>query len=173
MKWRRRPRHTKIVLLLALVAVGMPALTGCGQSSRATASPATASTSTSKSPADAQLIARADAICKRLSDEIKATLPGKRDSNLELGRNALQHAALERKAASTLGKLTPPPSLAHDWAQILAYSRRLSSGLVTLSRYWKLDEKQGISAVAASKNQIHLKLSALASRDGFKDCSHI
>jgi hypothetical protein len=171
MKWRRRPRRTNIVLLLTLGAVGTLALTGCGESSRATATPATASTPPSNS--STELIAQADAICKRLNDQIAATSPGKRDSPLQLSRNALQHAALERKAARDLSRLTPPKSLAHDWAQMLAYVRRLSAELATLGRYWKLNETQGIRTLAASKKQVHQKLSAIASRDCFKDCSHI
>ena len=163
----------KILLLLALAAGGIAVLTGCGGSSRVMATGAAASTRPSGSSAASQLIARADAVCKRLNNEIAATPPGMQDSPLKLSRNALQHAALERKAVSDLSRLTPPASLAHDWAQILADTRRLAAELTTLGRYWKLDEKQRISALGASKKHIHTELSAIASHDGFKDCSHV
>jgi hypothetical protein len=89
----------------------------------------------------------------------------------EIARIDPHHAVLEQTATSELARLTPPPSLAHDWRLILAYRRRLANELATLARAAARKDATAIQALAASKKQLHLQLRRLATRDGFKECA--
>jgi hypothetical protein len=165
------PGRSEALPLLSLVAVAALALTGCGGSSRPTAT--TARPASGSSPPTSRLTASADTICRRLNDELTATQPGRDANHADLARNALRHAALERQATKSLSGLTPPASLARDWAQILAYRRRLAAELVTIGHDWELNDTQAIRTLGAAKKQIHVKMATIASHDGFTDCSRV
>jgi hypothetical protein len=183
MEWRRRKELAIGCALTAILAAALLATTGCGGSGGArptgsTRRPAGSATSrtvpaqshSSSDPAAASaLIAKADAICRRANHELAASPPHLEAS--QIARSAPRNAALETRAVAELAKLTPPASLALDFRQIIAYRRTLAGELIKLARSAKANDARGMQALAASKKQVHRKLSELATRNGFKDCS--
>lgn len=72
-----------------------------------------------------------------------------------------------------LSKLSPPPSLAHDWTQIIADRRKLATELVKLGGYARNGDAQAIQALTISKKRLHKHPFETASKDGFKHCSRV
>ena len=152
----------------AAVAV-LLAVSGCGASGHAQSS---SSSPSSDSTAAAELIAGADAICKRFDAQLAAATPAHLDMRA-IARSAPGNAALERIAVSELARLTAPPSLARDWSQIIAYRRTLANELARVGRYAKAGDVGAVAALGASKKRVHDLLFKLASRDGFRYCSQV
>jgi hypothetical protein len=174
----RMPRRagSKMTYLLAVIALSVA---GCGGGSGSTgvsdAGPTwTIASSTPVGPplTRAQLIARADAICKRRNTAIDAV---KLQSAKAAGvvRFASQSAALEQAAFLELGRLSPPTAMAANWQQILAYDRTLLEAVLDLGEYGKHRDARAISALAHSTEAVKRRLLAAASRDGFKYCSRV
>jgi hypothetical protein len=170
-------RGTCALLLTVLVA-----MSGCGGgSSAATGSAGGASSSGSpvsnRSPAEARLIARADAICNHLNIQLTAyeAIRPKETGTVEqeIVRRVPINEALERRALRELAKLAPPPSLAHDWDTMQGYRQALISQLRAFVREARRHDTQAVKAVYAAKKNFHGKLTTVATRDGFKDCSHL
>jgi hypothetical protein len=122
-------------------------------------------------PSASRVIAKADAICRRVNSELTAAPPGFAIS--QIARSAPRNAALEERAIAELSRIRPPAVLARDWRSIIGYRRILAQELLKLVRYAKANDARAIQTLAASKKRVHQKLSALATRDGFKDCSHL
>lgn len=117
------------------------------------------------------MIAKADAICRRVNSQLAAAPPGVAAS--QIARSAPRNAALELRAVTDLNKLTPPPALAGDWQQMIAYRQTLADDLLKLAHYAQSNDARSMQALALSKKRVHQKLSKLATRDGFKDCSQL
>lgn len=166
---RSRQRVSRVCAFAAAAVVVSLAAAGCGgsgQAQRASRSPS------GDSAAAAELIAGADAICKRLDTELAAATPTHLDIK-EIARSAPGNAALERIAVSELARLTAPPSLARDWSQILALRRTLADELASLGRYAKANDVEAVATLGASKKRVHERLFKLATRDGFHYCSQV
>jgi hypothetical protein len=119
---------------------------------------------------DAHFIASADAICRRSNEElIRVT----RSESSDIARNAPRNATIELRAVEALSRLKPPPSLAGDWAQMLAYRRTLALELVALARDAKANNAAGLRALGVSKRRVRNKLTQLAAHDGFNDCTQV
>jgi hypothetical protein len=177
----------RVCVSFACVAAALVA-GGCGENSSSTArtgqssslnhAGSTGSIASSRPPSSgdppsrSQLIARADVICGRLNTKFaagKATGVGMR----EIARFAPPHAALEWTALAELSKLAPPPSIARDWRQMIAYRRTLAEELVELGQDAKANDAAAIKALTASKKRVHGELLTTATRAGFKDCSRV
>lgn len=170
----RRGRH--VIVLPSALVIGL-FLVGCSGSGKAAAGRSavggTASGKTGlsgQSHADARLISSADEICRRFNSRLISTA---RSESSNIAREAPRNAAIELQAVGALSKLSPPASLARDWAQILAYRRKLAQELVALARAAKAGDAAGIRALGASKKRVRQKLTQLAARDGFKDCTSV
>jgi hypothetical protein len=159
-----------------------PLIAGCGGGSTPahTATSARSATVAKASGSKAsltrdQLIAAAEPICRRLDRALSATENAKpsADANArmrEIVRIDPSHAVLEQKVATELAKLSPPPSLAHDWAQIVSYRSRLAGELARLARAAARKDTTEVNGLAKSKKEVHVLLRKLATRDGFKEC---
>jgi hypothetical protein len=119
-----------------------------------------------------QLIAKADTICKRLDKEIADASPVGLEPR-KIAAVAPPHVAAERVALKELGMLKAPAAMAGDWRQIIAYRRTLAAELAKLGSAARAGDLTTIIALAGSKLHEHKLLSALATRDGFKDCSKV
>jgi hypothetical protein len=117
-------------------------------------------------------MAQADGICQRLNATFAATKP-KSQSMQAIARLAPGRAELERQAVAQLGKLMPPPSLAHDWQQIVSHRLTLALELVKLGQKAKANNAVAIAALTKSKQSVHGKLLAIAEHDGFKQCGKV
>jgi hypothetical protein len=164
-----RLRLRELYPFVALLLVTVLASTGCGGSSKA--APA-GSFYSNRDPAASRFAASADTICKRLNAELVPNGSAHLGA-AELAHSALRNAALERVALAQLSELKPPASLAGDWKQIISYRRTLVSELLMFAQYVKSNDATKIRALAVSKFRLHQKLLEAASRDRFKDCSHV
>jgi len=164
-----------MTLLSTIAGCGAAGKPGVTTAQRSTGAPLT-STPPSESPppsdtkASAALIAKADAICKRLDAHLIAAPPGHLDLSA-IARSAPHNAELERHVVASLSKLIPPVTMTHDWAQIIAYRRTLTEELLKLGRAAKAGDRAAVEALGASKKRVHEGLYALATRDGFKSCA--
>jgi hypothetical protein len=162
-------KSRSLLASVCTVAALMAVLIGCGGGS-SHISPV-ASHPEGTAPA-AELVTKADAICKRINSVLVTSGSGSRDLHA-ISRSASRNAVLERVALNELDKLKPPPSLSRDWARIVEYRRTLAHELVELGRDAKADDRRAVQALAASKKRVHDKLFSLATRDGFKYCSEV
>jgi hypothetical protein len=161
-----RQGKTRTVLLLVAVAASAVAVAGCGGSSGGAAA-------TIRSVPGRQLMASADRICERLNVKLVASTPSRHATRAQIAQNAFAHAVLERQTLAELEALSPPPTLARDWARILQYRRLLAAQLVTLGRAWTTASKQDLLSLAKSKARLHEEMYELARQDGFTACSRV
>ena len=169
--------RSHVAVLVAALAIPL-SVAGCGGSGKATASgaadPASVqSTGSGQQPVDAgsaRLIASADVICRRINGQLSGA---SRSQPSDIARTAPRNAAIELRAVGELSKLTPPASIAGDWTQILAYRRTLAQELGALARDATAGDASGMRALGVSKKKVRQKLSQLAARDGFKDCTSV
>jgi hypothetical protein len=172
-----------LATIAALAAVSL-LLAACGSSSSGSvASGASSSKSTTpaksapahstKSPAAEQkLIARADAICRKLNFEI-ATTPARSGSRKELLHVVPKNEASEREALAELSELTPTAKIASSWRQMLAVRRAAVTELTALIRAAKDNDRQASNALIVSKKRLHAKLKEVAKRAGLMDCASL
>jgi hypothetical protein len=167
-------------LLMAAATLSLTA-SGCGGGSshvQPSEPPGTSShldssgAASSDSRSTAEFIARSDAICRRLNTRLAIGVSGNLTVR-EMARLMPPRAGLEGETASELSRLKPPTELARYWRQILTYRRMLADELGQLGRDAKAKDLKAVKALFPSKRRAHSKLSALATRAGFKDCSRV
>jgi hypothetical protein len=178
-----RPTLTSTAATIALVAIAL-LLAGCGSSSSgSTASIASTgkSTTSSKPPpaparkrpaAEEKLIARADAVCRKLNFEI-ATTPAKSGSRKELLRVVPKNEAHEREALAELSELTPTAKIATAWRQMIAARHAAIVQLGELVDAARRDDKRASDALIASKKRLHAQLKTVATQAGLNDCASL
>jgi hypothetical protein len=165
--------------VLAFAATTLVAA-GCGNSTSTTTSTTTASTSseqpsslasntTQTSPLTrTELIAKADAICQRIST---------RRNLLKFGRSASlavilpQLAAYQQALATELSKLTPPTSMTGTWTQILADARTLASSTAELNQYAQTNNAKAGRPLPAIFAHARLELRATSKSVGLTACA--
>jgi hypothetical protein len=186
---------------LALIGV-VVAIAGCGSSSsKGTSTTTTSSTTTAsdtakevtastpastsastptsiggsgsgKSLSVAQLITRADAVCKQLSAELDLPSNGAH-TELQMVTVVPRRAELQQAALTELGKLVPPASIAHDWDEILAVRRALIAESGKIAGYAAEKNKQAVQGVLASSvGNVH-RMTIVSHRIGFKYCGEV
>jgi hypothetical protein len=122
--------------------------------------------------AQPELIAHADAICRRRNTAIDAVkLSG--SSPEDIARFASQSTALEQTALLELGRLRPAAPTAAAWRQLLEYSEMLLQDVVKLGEYGRRHETRLIPALSRSAGRTKRQLLAVATRDGFTYCSRV
>lgn len=174
---------------LAALAVAASALiaSGCGGSSKSsthtessalagsttqqasTSSPKQASTS-SKPLTRTQLIAKADAICKRVNARLASSTA---HNHQQIVRIAAQLAAFERTATGELMQLVPPAELATDWSQIVAGVRALADTTARYGEYAASNQLANAQKFIVAGRRRTRQAAAVAKRDGFTDCAHL
>jgi hypothetical protein len=171
------PRPKSLVMLL----LGLAALliVGCG-GGESNAKPARASSPSPPTSSSAQvargrlskkeLVAQADAICKRVNTEIlvpKSQSPSRQESEQTVGHNL----AVERTALGSLSGLHPAKSVEHRWRRILSDRRMLAAELVEYLSDLRRNDQRAIQALGLSKTLAHSTLKGDATRFGLKDCA--
>ncbi len=174
-----RVRRTLPVMVAATLVLGAAGCGGGSSQARSSEPPSAHSGSSSSSTAASDprssvgFIGQSDAICRRLNTQLAI---GRKPGGLTVSEMATllpPRATLERQTAKELSTLTPPATLARDWRQILAYRRTLADELAQLGQDAKAKDVKAVKALIPSKKRTHGKLSALATRAGFKDCSTV
>ena len=168
----------------ALAAIALAA-SGCGKSASTTTSAQTASSAQSNSSTTttttttlagatkpltrAELIAKADLICKRVNARHAAT---SFDTKGDYARLLPPLAAYQLAAAAAMRKLTPPPSMAAGWQQIVNDAQTFAEDVAKLGQYAVANKLRAGRAVSLAGAKADEQMLAIALREGFQDCAH-
>jgi hypothetical protein len=170
---QRRERWLLCVLVMSLLAASGCGSAGAGAGGGVGSSQPLAIRAPVGQPlAQPELIAHADAICRRRNTAIDAVkLSG--SSPEDIARFASQSTALEQAALLELGRLRPAAPMAAAWRQLLEYSEMLLQDVVKLGEYGRRHETRLIPALSRSAGRTKRQLLAAATRDGFTYCSRV
>jgi hypothetical protein len=142
--------------------------TASSSSSSARAQTPTAPESPSSPSSRSELIARADAICRRVNAK-RASITITRPQDIPLDIPPL--AAYEEAAVSAMRQLTPPASMANGWKQIVAASQTVADVTTKVgnaAKAGKLESTRSLDGVLTSATEQMLNT---AKREGFTDCA--
>ena len=133
------------------------------------------STGSSAALTRSELIARGDAICRRINAKIRAT---KVSTAQDYARVAPPLAAYEQTAVIEMRKLTPPASIANGWRQIVSGAQMLANGTTKLGEYAQTSnpfevahQTPSVHAAFAATTEGPKQMVTAAQRGGFKDCA--
>ncbi len=147
------PRKHLVALVLAATTL---AASGCGESSKST------------ELTQAELIAKADAICTHLHIQFH-------EHGIKTDQDFARYVPLlgvhEQAATAQLRKLVPPNSMASDWKRILDGTQTAANDTTKLGQYAKEHSSQPTASLLATGQQAQQEVAAIAQRDGFKDCA--
>jgi hypothetical protein len=118
----------------------------------------------------AELTSKADAICRTVTAKLEVATKGGVSSLQAIARLAPKLLAFEQTA---LGKLVPPAELEADWKQFVAGAQALVEYTAKLGEYVSRKETQPIKNVIASASATQKQMSAIAKRNGLKDCQQV
>lgn len=117
---------------------------------------------------DAQLVARGEAICKHLNDQLFAN--GLRNKQ-ELVSFTKRTALFKWTAANELAKLNPPPRLTADWRLIVAGARASAEDTAKYGELIATHHTTAASRLFTSASRTQQRAFAVAKRDGFVECA--
>lgn len=172
------------LLAITLTVVALASY-GCGNSkakasiSNKTTS-AIASTSTTSTPSvptgpglsRAQLVAKADPICRRLNDTLNAEKDAPK-SKQDIVRVATRRAKLEEQTVAKLSRIVPVSSIAPQWEQIVATRQALVRELTSLARYAAVSNLPEQNVAIRTATELTRQMNQEALHMGFKDCPSI
>jgi hypothetical protein len=121
----------------------------------------------------AELTSKADAICRTVTAKLEVATKGGVSSLQAIARLAPKLLAFEQTALVELGKLVPPAELEADWKQFVAGAQALVEYTAKLGEYVSRKETQPIKNVIASASATQKQMSAIAKRNGLKDCQQV
>jgi hypothetical protein len=166
---------------LTLAAAAAVTATSCGSftdsSTRSTSAPTPALTGALESSASVkktspltrtQLIARADAICGRISTKRNLLKFGVAGSLVVI---LPQLTAYERELFVELSRLTPPSSMASGWDQIVADAHTLDDSTAELNRDAQTNHTKGAQSLFAIFARARQQLQSTAKRSGLAVCA--
>jgi hypothetical protein len=182
-----------MMLHIQLVALALAATTlaasGCGSSKATSTTTSTAaaasSTSTASTPTTEQatttsepggaltreeLIAKANVICAHANVQlapISVLVPS------DIVRVTPLVAAYNRAAATELGKLMPPASLASDWHLIVANVNKVADNLDIMARHAPKNKLATATPAYRSAAKAQEQVGVITKRDGIKECNRI
>jgi hypothetical protein len=114
------------------------------------------------------LISRGDAICYRLNAKRRTiSIGGPEDYE----RLVVPLAAYELAAATEMGSLTPPPSLAPAWQQIVSGTRTLARLTGHFHTYAEASNLKLSRPFDAELGKAMDQVTRSAKQAGFKDCT--
>lgn len=149
-------KHTLALTLAAIALVPV----GCGESS----------SSSSKPLERGQLLAKGNAICRRITTRLAAsTVSGAPSDALVM----LPVAAYEHSAAAQMRKLTPPASMAQGWKQMIAGLETLATATANLGEDARTSNHKAEPAHSSEAVKGTKQMTVTAQREGFRDCAEI
>jgi hypothetical protein len=153
---------------------------GCGHSA-STSTPVTIGKSTSSKPSGAyvqtasthvltraELIAKADEVCKRIANGRNLIKFGK---TVSLEVVLPQLVAYQQALFAGLRVLNPPASMSGTWNQIVGYTQVLANSTAELNRDAQTNTGGDANRLFGVFAQAHKQLRAAAARSGFRDCA--
>jgi hypothetical protein len=171
--------HSQLAAL-ALAATTLAA-SGCGGSSKtgptgATAASTTTTTTTKAAsgkpvtPADSILIAKAGAICKRITAQ-SASLNFR--TRQAIARSIPQFASYQQAALAELRKLVPSASLAHEWQQFEASAHALASDTTRIGEYAKTYHFAAARPISTRIAEDKVNMTTLAKHAAITGCERL
>jgi hypothetical protein len=116
----------------------------------------------------AQLLARADAVCRRVNKRLSSvTIKTQKD----LVRVLPKVAGYEQQSLAELSKLIPPASLADDWKTIITGAQTIADNTAKLTEAARTKDLKTVHVLLSEVGKVQQHTTAIAKRDGFKDCS--
>jgi hypothetical protein len=168
-------------LTLATTAL---AASGCGGSSKTGSTEATTAATSPTTPATtaatthptgtpltrAALIAKGDAICARANAKTSVLTA---NSVQAFARVYPQIAIYNRTEAAELGRIVPPPSLAGDWARMIADLEQHSRYIDEVAHDIDTHADRAIAHPFSQAGTLIADLIETGKRDGFAHCSKL
>jgi hypothetical protein len=118
------------------------------------------------------MVLQAETICEHMNAQFARTRPPNAGLH-EILRLVPARIVVERRTITELGRLTPPPSLAHTWAVLLNDRKALVRELELLIGYARRDDLSAITTLGKKKEQTHKALLVSASSAGFIACAKV
>lgn len=159
-----------------MCATAVMASAGCGSSGTATLSTSDAAASgtvtstpkrSSASLTSGELLAKGNAICQKLEHE-RAAYPIR--TAADFARVGPAIAALDRAAAAKMAELTAPPSMSHDWTEIVSLNNMIATDAAKVAESAKASNPTEASRYLAESGPQQAQLSAIYKHDGFTAC---
>lgn len=140
--------------LTVALATGAFAGAGCGKSQK----PLTR----------AQLLVKADAICRHIEKKL-SSFSAKNEK--EFIRLLPRLAGYEQQGLAELSKLVPPAQMADDWKTIVAGASTLADSTAKLAEAARAKDLKTAHAITSEIGKVQQRTIAVAKRNGFKECS--
>jgi hypothetical protein len=151
-----------VMLVVAGCGGGDSSASGSGQSDRAAAAhPVTLS--------KAQVLEKADAICRRMNTEFAAHEPHSQGI-AESARIVPHRVVVEQRVIGELNQLAPAAAIATDLRRVIAFRSTLERELAELANVAEHRDTARFHQLASSKARVHSELLAVAQGGGFKEC---
>lgn len=175
--------------LAGFVAI-MSLVAGCGGSSSKTVSnnataPVTTSTSSTSSqvtqssttpsaslPAVA-FVAKANAICLKMTKQLDAGSNVVIKTQADMARIYPQRAVIVQAAATDLGKLTPPPAMAAAYKRVVATRKGIAEDLAKYASEVKEKNENAQTELAVSYRTLQAETKVKAESSGLRACARI
>lgn len=142
---------------IALTAIALAACaSGCGSSSK----PLTR----------AELTAKANVICKRVSAKMSTKSA---NSEQSISRVASELSSFEQTALADLSKLVPPAELEADWKKFVSGAQTLAENTAKLGEYAKAKNLKAGKALILSSENTQKQMVVIAKRDGLTACEQV
>jgi hypothetical protein len=148
----------RALVVIALVAATLLAA-GCGSSSK----PLTR----------AQLTAKANTICKKVTVKLQAATKKGVSTVQQIAHLAPELASYEETALVELGKLIPPAALESDWKTFISGAQTLAENTSKLGEYAKANNLKSARALIKSSTTTQQRMVAIAKRDNLKECEQV
>ncbi len=140
---------------IALMTIALAA-SGCGSSSK----PLTR----------AELTAKANAICKKVTAKMSSKSAS---SEQQISRVASELSSFEQTALADLSKLVPPAELETDWKRFVAGAQTLAENTAKLGEYAKAKNLKAGKALILSSENTQKQMVVIAKRDGLTACEQV
>jgi hypothetical protein len=122
----------------------------------------------------AQLVAKANSICRRVATRLAAVKEGEKISNLQqIAHVTRKLAGFEQSALGELGKLVPPAALETDWKRFIAGAQLLAEDTGTLSEAASTKDTATADRVIASAETTQKQMATIAKRNGIDECERV
>lgn len=167
-------RHVRLAAIA--IAASILGAAGCGESSstttgaKGTAATSTAAATTTPALTKAALIAKADAICRRVNAKIAAT-DARYSNSKEFQQRVSLIAGDERSGLPSLNELTPPVSMEGEWKKIVVGAETLAEETGKLGAYIKTKDATISRAQFARVDEVERQMLGITRRVGLKDCA--
>ena len=123
----------------------------------------------SSGPSRADFVKSANAICKKVNDQIGAA--GQAQTAADVQRIGPGIVAAEQRGLTSLRALHPPAGLTHDWQRLLADLSQITGNAGKLIAAAKANDNATAQSVATASQNTQTEITDIADRDGLTECA--